>query len=130
MATVKYIANSDIAVNVVLKSGLNKHIKFNQLTGLRSTYITDDEDVQEALEKHSKYGNWYRRDTTYNPEPVAKVEKTETAEESKTKQVTVSCLEDAKDYLAEQYGISRTQLRSEAKIKEKAASLGIEIVGI
>jgi hypothetical protein len=44
--------------------------------------------------------------------------------------VEVSSAEDAKEYLIDKFGISRTKLRSIAAIKEMAASKGIEFIGI
>lgn len=46
------------------------------------------------------------------------------------KQVTVSDLAAAKDYLADKFGISRTTLRSKKAIVEQAAAHGIEFVGL
>lgn len=46
------------------------------------------------------------------------------------KQVTVSDLASAKDYLADKFDISRTSLRSKKAIVEQAAAHGIEFVGL
>lgn len=44
--------------------------------------------------------------------------------------VTVTCTSDAKEYLADTFGISRTNLRSKAKIIEAAAKNGIKFEGL
>ena len=44
--------------------------------------------------------------------------------------ITVSSLDDAKDYLNEHFGIAKSQLRSRAAIEEHAKEHGIEFVGI
>ena len=50
--------------------------------------------------------------------------------DTELKQVTVSDLAAAKDYLADKFGISRTTLRSKKAIVEQAAANGIEFVGL
>lgn len=50
--------------------------------------------------------------------------------DTELKQVTVSDLAAAKDYLADKFGISRTALRSKKAIVEQAAANGIEFVGL
>ena len=59
----------------------------------------------------------------------AEEENTTEAEGNVTK-ITITCLDDAKDYLSEKFGISRTKLRSKKAIEEAAAENGIEFVGI
>lgn len=44
--------------------------------------------------------------------------------------ITVSSLDDAKDYLNEHFGIAKSNLRSRAAIEERAKEHGIEFVGI
>lgn len=55
---------------------------------------------------------------------------TKTDTDTELKQVTVSDLAAAKDYLADKFGISRTTLRSKKAIVEQAAANGIEFVGL
>lgn len=55
---------------------------------------------------------------------------TDTDADATLKQVTVSDLAAAKDYLADKFGISRTTLRSKKAIVEQAAANGIEFVGL
>lgn len=44
--------------------------------------------------------------------------------------ISVSCLDDAKDYLSDKFGISRTKLRSKKSIIEAAEQNGIVFEGI
>ena len=44
--------------------------------------------------------------------------------------ITVSSLDDAKDYLNEHFGIAKSQLRSRNAIEEQAKERGIEFIGI
>ena len=45
-------------------------------------------------------------------------------------QISVPSLDDAKDYLCDKFGISRTKIRSKVAIEKFAADNGIEFVGI
>lgn len=49
----------------------------------------------------------------------------ESAQESPYREVTVSDMDDAKDYLAEHYDVVRTKLKSEESIREAALAFGI-----
>jgi predicted DsbA family dithiol-disulfide isomerase len=67
-------------------------------------------------------------------ETVKKVEAVQTEqpkeEEPSKRQIEVTCADDAKEYLVEKYGISRTKLRSLKSIKDTAEQKGIEFIGI
>lgn len=64
----KYIAKTNVSINVVLPTGTNRHIAFSALTGGGSVYYTDDPVVIEAIERHYKYGTLFRIDHNYAPE--------------------------------------------------------------
>lgn len=61
----KYIAKTNISINVVLKSGKNRHITFSALTGGGSVFYTDDPEIQKAMECHYKFGKLFRVDQKY-----------------------------------------------------------------
>lgn len=155
-----YRAKSDVSINVVLKSGKSKHVSFLPMTGGGSVFRTADKDVQEALEKHYKFGKLFKLvpdaapatktakkqvlkvvtdeqpageipDEDQNTGDEGTVEEYEDAENADgLRTVAVTCLSDAKEYLADTYGISRTSLRSKAKIEEAAAANGIKFEGL
>ncbi|MBR6631006.1 MAG: hypothetical protein IKK89_03550 [Alistipes sp.] len=201
MAKKKYIAKSHISLSVRVSDKASAHITFSALTGGGSVFYTDDENLQQALEKHHKFGKLFKEDKTFTeqtavkkakaatpvkveattkpattPNPTednnaedkkaddnnaedkkaddnnaedkkaddntpinptesdmddsnAKEDNTTEAEGNVTK-ITITCLDDAKDYLSEKFGISRTKLRSKKAIEEAAADNGIEFVGI
>lgn len=64
----KYIAKTNVSVNVVLSNGKNRHITFSPLTGGGSVYYTDDADIIEALERHYKCGTLFRIDSRFEEE--------------------------------------------------------------
>lgn len=64
----KYIAKTNVSINVVLASGANRHIAFSSLTGGSSVFYTDDPNLIQAMERHYKFGTLFRVDTTFVPE--------------------------------------------------------------
>lgn len=64
----KYIAKTNVSINVVLATGANRHIAFSALTGGGSVFYTDDPDIQKAMESHYKFGKLFRVDHKYIPE--------------------------------------------------------------
>ena len=115
-----------MAINVVLpKSGKGMHVSFTPITGGGSVYITSNEDIQKALERHSRFGKLFKIDVNYKEEePV--VEEAAAVEEPRAKVMKMASLDDAKAYLADNFGISRTKLRSKKQIEDAAAANGIE----
>lgn len=123
--TKKYISKYDISINA---QGV--HVSFSPLTGGGSVYYTDNEKLQGLLEKHHKFGKLFNlAEEPVVEQPVAEEPKEE-PKSNGMKKIVVSCLDDAKEYLCENFGTSRTKLRSEKSIKENAAAHGIEFVGI
>ncbi len=126
--TKKYIAKSHVAINVVLPSGKSHHVSFLPLTGGGSMFITNSEALQQALEGHRKFGKLYKIDISYD-EPVQTEEPQEQeTEAAAVKKVEVASLDDAKNYLVENFDISRTKLRSKKQIEDAAAANGIEFI--
>lgn len=86
----KYIAKTNVSINVVLTSGTNRHIAFSPLTGGGSVFYTEDPELIQAMERHYRFGTLFRVDTSYVAEmsrskPVVKTKPTVI-----TKQPTVS----------------------------------------
>lgn len=114
-----------------LSNGNSVHVSFNKNSDGSSTYITENKDIQEGLESHYLFGNRFRiqgviEDTISQKQSAKKTEE----EKSTLREVVVSDLSAAKDYIAENFGVSRTMLRSKASILEYAKANGIEFVGI
>lgn len=55
-----YRANTNVSINVVLASKKNFHVTFNGLSNGSSTYTTDNEEVQAAIERHYKFGKLFK----------------------------------------------------------------------
>lgn len=154
-----YKAYTHISINVVLPEGKNVRISFTPLSNGSSLFTTRDEDIQKGIEGHYNFGKLFKlhnqQEFTIGERPTAiaaEFEPTQsntessldTSEESfegsstrnekvsdsaKIK-VTVTDLASAKEYLADNFGLSRTSLRSLKSILEQAAAHGIEFEGL
>lgn len=102
-------------------------LAFNPLTGGGSYFETSDEQLQKAIEGNANYGKTF---VGMEVEEQAAPVHVDNEEQKGPKQVKVTNLDDAKDYLAEKFGLSRTKLRSKAAIMAAAEENGIEFTGI
>lgn len=129
-----YKSRTAISINVVLKSKKSMHIAFTVQSNGSSVYITDNTDIQYALEHHYKYGKLFKLVSVEN-DTEAKADKDDTgtkteAAKDEMRKVSVSDLGAAKDFLANTFGISRTSLRSQKSITEAAKAHNIEFEGL
>lgn len=129
-----YKSKSTISINAVLKSKKSVHIAFTAQSDGSSVYVTDNTDIQYALEHHYKFGKLFK---LVDEEPVSGVADVEqsaqedaSTQESKIIKVKISDFAAAKDYLADTFGISRTSLRSEKAILAAAQEHNIEFEGL
>ena len=131
----KFQSKSHVAINVVLANGTNVHVTFMEVTGGGSVYYTNNQEIADALRRHQKFGKLFKEVAMPEPKPVAPVKKQAATEKpaedggaGKTENVKeFANNEDAKDYLAERYGISRSKMRTKAAIEEVAKGLGIKV---
>ena len=132
-----YISDSHIAINVTLESGESIHLSFIALSNGGSVFSTDNEDLQKAIEQHYRFGD------LFNLDHIEEVKNTsETANEDdghssvgesesdNIHKIAVNDLGEAKNYLADTLGISRTLLRSLKTIVEVAKANNIEFEGL
>lgn len=131
-----YSSDSHIAINVLLENGNSMHIAFTPISNGGSTYNTEAEVIQNALENHYRYNDLFvldREEDTNAPveEPTQNTEEDPNqAEESNIRKIRVSDIGEAKDYLAETFGVSRTSLRGQKAILEAAKANNIEFEGL
>lgn len=116
----KYIAKTSLSISVLLNNGNSTHISFEDQTGGGSIYYTDDTEMQSALKKHRKYGKLFREDTSFIQMQDSTSKKSETMDKAGNTQperLEFSNNDDAKDYLTERFGISRTKLMTRTAIE-------------
>ena len=131
----KYQAGTDLAFSVMVGDE-RMRIVFEGKTMGCSVYMTRDTKVQKAIESHY----WYK-DKFFLAESVD--EKKEAAEAKKKadakakKKMTdekkthvVTDVEDAKDYLAETFGVSRSKMKTKEDILAIAKEKGVELEGL
>jgi hypothetical protein len=125
-----YRSNSIVHIGVIRPNGSKVRVSFDALTGGGSLYSTADEGIQYGLEHHIGFGKIFRLDeSVVDDQPVSPVAQDEEVK-PQVLVVNVSNLDDAKEYLVEKFGLSRTKLRSRAAILDAAGENGIEFVGI
>ena len=128
--TKRYISATVVSLNVIVSGKYKRHICFDAAACSGSSYTTDDEAEQEAIESHPKFGHIFKLDPYYLP-PVKEEEK-EAEEEVETTiaEVAVSSLSEARDYLAENFGVARTKMRSRESIISTAGANNVHFIGI
>lgn len=100
-----------------------------------ASYSTNNGIIQYAIE-HSRYfalGIVYiaqeiKTDEEIKPTPQPSANKKSSGEENALKKVKVSDLQEAKNYLMENYPISGLVLRGEKSIMEQAKIVGVEFI--
>lgn len=138
----KYKAKSCVSISVVLPTCGTTHVSFSPLTGGGSVLYTDNAILQEGLEKHPKFGKLFvlveHEQSTAKanqpaeeeeaPEPSTQEQPSPDSPSGPVRTVEMQNNEDAKEYLAEKFGISRSKLRSRAAIDEAAKANGVQFI--
>lgn len=128
--TKQYISDVQIAINIILSNGKNKHIAFIPLSNGSSVFATDDADIQNALERHKRFDELFTLGKVVKEEPKKEEAKEVVNNSNVIRMVAVNDIGEAKDYLAENFGLNRTSLRSEKAIVAAAKANGIQFKGI
>lgn len=103
-----------------------KHITFEPDTTGYAYYSTADEAEQKAIEAHPLFNKMF----VVKDAPAPAVAKKTAATTVEKKEVEVTSAADAKQYLVDTFGISRTKIQSTADIKKYAEQNGVVFVGI
>lgn len=132
MAKKKYIAKTDVSVSVLLPSGKSLHVSFASLSNGGSVYYTTSEEVQTALENHYRYGKLFKEDKSFdeNAVPKGKTVMPIVGASEGAKKIKVNDPDEAKGYLSEKFGVSRTKMKSIKAIKDEAMAHNIEFEGL
>lgn len=133
-----YTSKSEISIKVVLGSGSTVRVAFTPRTLGSSVYMTDDEELQKAIESHREYGKLFvcdERRSDAMAEKEAEVSQhddsdAEAAEVAEPKIVAVSSIQEAKDYLSDKFDISRSSLKSKDAVERAALEHGVVFEGL
>lgn len=90
-------------------------------------YTTGNEIIQKIIENSQDFrvGKITLLRSIQDKKPV-----TPRSEKRDCKKVTVACLDDAKEYLCDRFGLEPSKLKSANSIISHAAKNGIEFIGI
>ncbi len=131
----KYQAGTDLAFSVMVGDE-RMRIVFEGKTMGNSVYMTRDPNVQKAIESHYWFNDKFflaesideKKEAAEEKKKAAAKTKKKVADEKKTHVVTD--VEDAKDYLAETYGVSRSKMKTKEDILAIAKEKGVELEGL
>ena len=131
----KYQAGTDLSFSVMVGNE-RVRVVFEGKTMGCSIYGTRDEKLQKAIESHYWFNDKFflkeavdeKKEAAEAKKRAAAKTKKKTAEEKKTHIVTD--FEDAKDYLAETFGVSRSKLKTKEDILSIAKEKGVELEGL
>ncbi len=131
----KYQAGTDLAFSVMVGDE-RMRIVFEGKTMGSSVYMTRDPKVQKAIESHYWFNDKFflaesideKKEAAEAKKKAAAKAKKKVADEKKTHVVTD--FEDAKDYLAETYGVSRSKMKTKEEILAVAQEHGVELEGL
>lgn len=131
----KYQAGTDLAFSVMVGDE-RMRIVFEGKTMGSSVYMTRDPKVQKAIESHYWFNDKFflkeavdeKNEAAEAKKRAAAKTKKKAAEEKKTHIVTD--FEDARDYLAETFGVSRSKLKTKEDILSIAKEKGVELEGL
>lgn len=131
----KYQAGTDLAFSVMVGDE-RMRIVFEGKTMGNSVYMTRDPNVQKAIESHYWFNDKFFLDESIDEKKEAAEEKKKAAAKAKKKVSdekkthVVTDVEDAKDYLAETYGVSRSKMKTKEDILAIAKEKGVELEGL
>ena len=123
----KYQAGTDLAFSVMVGNERMRIVFDGKSVGC-SVYMTRDPKVQKAIESHYWFNDKFFLVESIDEKKEAAEAKKKVADEKKTHVVTD--VEDAKDYLAETYGVSRSKMKTKEDILAIAKEKGVELEGL
>lgn len=131
----KYQAGTDLSFSVMVGNE-RVRVVFEGKTMGCSIYGTRDEKLQKAIESHYWFDDKFflveavdeKKEAAEAKKRAAAKNKKKAAEEKKTHIVTD--FEDARDYLAETFGVSRSKLKTKEDILAIAKEKGVELEGL
>ena len=131
----KYQAGTDLSFSVMVGNE-RVRVVFEGKTMGCSIYGTRDEKLQKAIESHYWFNDKFflveavdeKKEAAEAKKRAAAKTKKKADDEKKTHIVTD--FEDARDYLAETFGVSRSKLKTKEDILSIAKEKGVELEGL
>lgn len=129
-----YQAGTDLAFSVMVGNE-RMRIVFEGKTMGSSVYMTRDTKVQKAIESHYWFNDKFFLVESVDEKKEASEAKKKAAAKTKKKvdekkTHIVTDVEDAKEYLAEAFGVSRSKMKTKDDIFAIAKEKGVELEGL
>ena len=129
-----YQAGTDLAFSVMVGNE-RMRIVFDGKTMGSSVYMTRDPKVQKAIESHYWFNDkFFLVESVDEKKEAAEAKKKAAAKTKKKvdekKTHIVTDVEDAKEYLAEAFGVSRSKMKTKDDILAIAKEKGVELEGL
>lgn len=129
-----YQAGTDLAFSVMVGNE-RMRIVFEGKTMGSSVYMTRDPKVQKAIESHYWFNDKFFLEESIDEKKEAAEAKKKAAAKTKKKvdekkTHIVTDVEDAKEYLAEVFGVSRSKMKTKDDILAIAKEKGVELEGL
>ncbi|MBR2881125.1 MAG: hypothetical protein IKB96_02020 [Prevotella sp.] len=140
-----YTSKSEISIKVLLGNGKTLRVAFTPRTMGSSVFMTDDEEIQKAIELHKEYGKLFvcknatiaatasqrtEQPTDNGQQPTDSNQECSPEGKPEPKIINVGSVQEAKDYLADKFGISRTSLKNREAVKSAGVEMGVVFEGI
>lgn len=122
----RYISGTCLSINLQIGGEGYRHIVFDPQHESGSSFISEDAEEQAYLESHPYFGEFFELDP-YWQDQSSGVEEEEAEEATALQELSFSNESDAKEYLAETFGVSRTKLKTRKAIESVATEQGITI---
>lgn len=129
-----YQAGTDLAFSVIVGNE-RVRIVFEGKTMGSSVYMTRDPKLQKAIESHYWFKDkFFLAESVDEKKEAAEAKKKAAAKTKKKadekKTHIVTDVEDAKEYLAETFGVSRSKMKTKDDILAIAKEKGVELEGL
>lgn len=129
-----YKSYSDVAFNITI-GGKQKRIVFDGQSHGTSIYSTRDTEEQKAIENHYWFNDKFFLTEEVDEKKLAADNKRKSDARAKRKASeksvhTVSDIQEAKDYLADKFGISRSKMKTTEDILAIAKEHDIVLEGL
>jgi hypothetical protein len=129
-----YQAGTDLAFSVMVGNE-RVRIVFEGKTMGSSVYMTRDPKLQKAIESHYWFNDkFFLAESVDEKKEAAEAKKKAAAKTKKKadekKTHIVTDVEDAKDYLADAFGVSRSKMKTKDDILAIAKEKGVELEGL
>lgn len=129
-----YQAGTDLAFSVMVGNE-RVRIVFEGKTMGSSVYMTRDPKLQKAIESHYWFNDkFFLAESVDEKKEAAEAKKKAAAKTKKKvdekKTHIVTDVEDAKEYLAETFGMSRSKMKTKDDILAIAKEKGVELDGL